>query len=236
MVLDLGKLAYLDLQKTGSVFLTKAFRRLAVSEELAYSQHGPPSGARAFRDTLFVLSVRRPDSYYQSLLSYGRDGKGGLFKALTGAGYQAIYDVSTTVKEFSEFLALKHVQASSPLLFPFGPTSEYGLLSQRFFKILGFTRLPGDLTFLRSPLFVLDSELPVEFVRQEHLLNDLKDLVDRWPSRFDASQWASVSAVDPLNVSYSRSKSLGLENGLMKISTDLVLADFFARVYSLPGN
>ena len=68
-MLEFEKLVYLDLQKTGSMFVKKFLRRFSATPEVA-STNGLPRAQRK-DGALHVVSVRRPLTPYLSLYSHG---------------------------------------------------------------------------------------------------------------------------------------------------------------------
>jgi hypothetical protein len=86
---DYGKLVYLDVQKTGSTFIT-AFLRECAKLHLHHSeQHARVTEARP--GTTYAISVRHPLEQYFSLFRYGLDKKGAVFSAIKRFGRADLY-------------------------------------------------------------------------------------------------------------------------------------------------
>lgn len=84
------KMAYLDVEKTGSTYVSKFLRTFLDDEEVHVEKHGlledhPPA------DRLHVISVREPLDLYLSLFSYGCDKRGRVHEALVEAGRGDLY-------------------------------------------------------------------------------------------------------------------------------------------------
>ena len=85
--------AYLDLQKTGSTFISNLLQRYSTEKELAFNKHSRV-GQQYDPDKLYFISVRDPLSQYLSLYSYGCGGSGGLYKRIRNAGFEQLYNSS----------------------------------------------------------------------------------------------------------------------------------------------
>lgn len=87
---DFGSLVYLDVQKTGSTYVSKFLQECCILEEKKYMKHYPVSTDYS-TDKFYFISVRNPFEQYPSLFQYGIDGKGGLFRAVKEAGFRELY-------------------------------------------------------------------------------------------------------------------------------------------------
>jgi hypothetical protein len=86
---DYGKLVYLDVQKTGSTFIS-AFLRECANLGLHHSeQHARVAEARP--GTIYAISVRHPLEQYVSLFRYGLDEKGAVFSRIKSIGREDLY-------------------------------------------------------------------------------------------------------------------------------------------------
>jgi hypothetical protein len=88
---DFGKLVYLDLQKTGSTFVSRFLRQTCILRELREWKHGPLN-VRPKKGTYYFITVRHPVAQYSSLFRYGLDGRGGLYKRLLQVGRAELYN------------------------------------------------------------------------------------------------------------------------------------------------
>lgn len=120
---DFGDFCYLDVQKTGSTFVTKVLKEVSQRPLRASVKHGvietpfhrqllrvirrPRWGAFSggmFRDGCFYFnSVRDPFEYYPSLYNYGCDRRGGVYNRLQSQGYGHFYDGAQS--SFLEWMA-----------------------------------------------------------------------------------------------------------------------------------
>ena len=111
---DFGEFCYLDVQKTGSTFITKLLIECSHSPLLHSGKHSPIidwSVARALKlirngnmrglikrasfyreGTFYFNSVRNPYAYYASLYNYGCDGRGAFYNTLKREGLDYLYD------------------------------------------------------------------------------------------------------------------------------------------------
>lgn len=75
------RLAYIDLQKTGSTHIQKLLGRLIEGREVGC--HYQPSGELIESSLMVVGSIRNPWSWYVSLWAFGCSGQGGVYDSLT---------------------------------------------------------------------------------------------------------------------------------------------------------
>jgi sulfotransferase famil protein len=82
---------YIDVQKTGSTFISELLERFCSEKEVRYRKHG--RAQRKYDPSKFYfISVRDPLDQYLSLYSHGCGGNGGLFMRLTNLGRGDLYD------------------------------------------------------------------------------------------------------------------------------------------------
>ncbi|WP_207102498.1 hypothetical protein [Paracoccus shandongensis] len=187
-MLDFGGLVYLDVQKTGSTFVTAFLRAACRLPERRFSQHRP---VRYDYDpsAVHVISVRDPLAQYLSLYRYGLDGRGGLHHRLVQLGCGEIY--RPTQDGFEEFVQiLLDPEYSGALHDDFvAPAKTLGI---------GFMTFRHLLLALRWPLATLADTPPdallgryrkrriwTDVLWQETLSDDLRKLVARYPDLFD---------------------------------------------------
>lgn len=82
---------YLDVQKTGSSFISRLLRKFC-KENLVHSDQHEGMPADCDRSKLYFISVRDPLDQYLSLYSFGCQTKGELFQHLLRQGYGDYYD------------------------------------------------------------------------------------------------------------------------------------------------
>ncbi|PFG44072.1 hypothetical protein ATJ88_2790 [Isoptericola jiangsuensis] len=202
-------LAYLDVEKSGSTYVSQFLRDFLDDDEVSFRKHvevedRPPAGR------LHVVSVRDPLDSYLSLYSYGCQGKGGLSGTMRDAGLGHLYD--GTAAGFDRWLDVVLDPASADALNPrsyarTGVAPHTGLLS---FRVARLT-VPRALRWLRrvgssEELVAGYRELSVVDVvlRNESMTQDLAALVRRddlaWRPSRDAAL-AALAAQARLNTS-----------------------------------
>ncbi len=87
---DFGKLVYMDLQKSGSTFVSRFLRETCILPELREWKHGRLNG-RPKKGVYYFVTVRHPVAQYSSLFRYGLDGRGGLYERLQKLGKGKLY-------------------------------------------------------------------------------------------------------------------------------------------------
>lgn len=87
---DFGKLVYLDLQKTGSTFVSRFLNETCALSLIKESKHGRIN-SRPDRGAFYFITVRHPISQYGSLFRYGLDRRGALYHRLALRGYADLY-------------------------------------------------------------------------------------------------------------------------------------------------
>ncbi len=87
---DFGKLVYMDLQKSGSTFVSRFLSETCILPELREWKHGRLNG-RPKKGAFYFVTVRHPLDQYSSLFRYGLDGRGGLYERLSSLGNGKLY-------------------------------------------------------------------------------------------------------------------------------------------------
>jgi hypothetical protein len=87
---DFGDVVYLDVEKTGSSFVSKFLNDNMKHERNSLIKHGR-IGADFRIDAFYFISVRNPLDQYLSLYRYGCKGKGAIYESLSKSGYAALY-------------------------------------------------------------------------------------------------------------------------------------------------
>lgn len=101
-MLEFETFAYLDVQKTGSTFISSFLRKYCGEELIVSKKHRLKNQNRVSKKFSFI-SVRDPLDQYISLYSYGCEKNGRLFRVLTENGFGHFYD--TSWEGFSAWLA-----------------------------------------------------------------------------------------------------------------------------------
>ncbi|TGN62286.1 hypothetical protein E4L95_07310 [Paracoccus liaowanqingii] len=181
-------LVYLDVQKTGSTFVTAFLQACCRRPQVHYHQHDRLRRKLA-PGAVGVISVREPASQYLSLFRYGLDGKGGLYHRLKDHGVAEVYQ--PTQEAFETFVEILLQPETAPLLhdsfepvarkFDMGMMTFRHLLLSLKWPLATLKRLPRDGLPTAYPRLRLWSEA----LRQEHLVADLQTLVARHPDLFD---------------------------------------------------
>lgn len=110
--------AYLDMQKTGSTFVSYLLTECTKEKLVYFSKHGRV-GERYNPDKLYFITVRDPLDQYISLYSHGCSAGGGLFKRMTKRGHGDLYD--STWDGFRQWLKFVLTPEAAPVL-----EDEYG--------------------------------------------------------------------------------------------------------------
>ena len=82
---------YLDLQKTGTTFVSYILTECTTEHIVEFDKH-KPVGARYKPDKFHFITVREPRDQYISLYSHGCSGAGGLSRRLRRRGHGDFYD------------------------------------------------------------------------------------------------------------------------------------------------
>ena len=155
-MLDLGRIVYLDAQKTASTFLSDFLAIHSGLDVVYFQKHAPITEQQLQRDPVsFLISVRRPGPYYLSLFNYGLDGRGEIFQKFSRSGQLDLYQPKeSSFRRFMDAINDGHV---------------YGLQTRRLLRIMNLdspTFLPGETN--QASDFRLE-----DFIRTEELTWDL---------------------------------------------------------------
>jgi hypothetical protein len=193
-------LAYLDVEKSGSTYVSQFLRDFLDDDEVSYRKHvevedRPPAGR------LHVISVRDPLDSYLSLYSYGCQGKGGLLGAMRKAGVENLYD--GTAAGFDRWLDVVLDPARADHLNPgsygrCGVAPHTGLLSFRVARLSG----PRAMRWIRqvgsAAEFVAgyrEHNVVDVVLHNETLTQDLTALVHREGLAWRPSREAALGAL-----------------------------------------
>jgi len=92
---------YLDMEKTGSTFISRLLKRFA-RETAIRKRHHSPMGADFDPDKFYFISVRDPLDAYLSLYSYGCQSQGKVYARMRNQGNTNYYD--GTEEDFGAWL------------------------------------------------------------------------------------------------------------------------------------
>lgn len=90
-MLEYESFAYLDVQKTGSTFITAFLDKFSAEHEVRRLQHAAMP-ADYDRAKFYFISARDPLDQYISLYSYGCEGRGSFFFKMKHRGHDGLYD------------------------------------------------------------------------------------------------------------------------------------------------
>ena len=202
---------YLDMQKTGSTFITTFLKQNTLEKLLRHDRHvGMPSDCD--RSKLYFISVRNPLDQYTSLYSFGCQSLGQLHLKLDRRGRGSLYN--GTWSGFESWLDFVLDPENARLLGDgygrkrSGRASELvGLQSYRVLLLAlpGAKELLHDCDSVAAIESVYDQhKLPEHVIRTETLRPDLKELVlvkltDRFPDV--AAALHQIDTMEPVNAS-----------------------------------
>ncbi len=133
-MIDFGKVVYLDVQKTGSSFVSRFLRANLALPEIARHLHAPAPVHRP--ESFYFITVREPLAQYISLFQYGLQGRGGMVQRFRDAGLADFYQPDT--RAFERWLGFMIAPENAPF---FGPRylnarpELLGLQSYRFLTL-----------------------------------------------------------------------------------------------------
>jgi hypothetical protein len=178
---------YLDMEKTGSAFISTLLRRYCVERALRRDHHAPMEG-EVDRAKFYFISVREPLDAYLSLYSYGCDNKGKLQNRLgrkedklhgqfydgTSKGFCAWLDFMLS-PESAKFIGEGYDEAGGGEL-----CKRIGLQTFRYLKLA----LPNAMELLapcrkQTHVYTVHArnKLPGFVVRHDNFVDDLCRLV-----------------------------------------------------------
>ena len=116
-MLDFETICYLENPKTGSTYVVEFLRTFCADRLLRFHKHAMVPVAK---DKFYFLNVREPLDLYQSLYSFGLDGRGGVYTRLARAGHGGLYEHGPA--GFEPWMEFVLDDAHSPLLDPTSPS------------------------------------------------------------------------------------------------------------------
>lgn len=211
---DFGKIVYLDLQKTGSNFVSQFLRAACLHPERHLHKHvWIEDDYRP--DSIYFITVRQPLMLYSSLYRFGLDGRGGLHKRLQEAGHLPIY---SSFERFTAFLldpgngALLHPRYAGPI------AEEMGFMSFRFLLLnlqFPLARIRACLGEGRPAASLMSDSIISHVLKNESLNDDLLRLAtEQLPEHFDAERARAFLAAAPrANQSKTAADAIDADSG-----------------------
>lgn len=231
-----GKLVFLDVQKTGSTYVSAFLKAACKSSETRFSKHGRIRGDHD-PESFYFISVRDPLEQYRSLFRYGLDRRGGLFTRLRRAGLEGIYQPSQD--GFEAFLRFLLDPGNARFLKEqyerFASELDVGFMTHRHLMLSFCNPVSVLKSTSRAQLAACYKEQRIwrHAVRQERLVEDLKQLVETAPEHFDPDRAkAFLDRPEKVNASQRGSDiSTQLSPDLMQLLRDkerLIFENFYA--------
>ena len=164
---DFGKLIYLDLQKTGSTFVSRFLNETCNLPLVKEAKHARIR-RRRWLSAFYFITVRHPVSQYSSLFRYGLDGEGGLYERLANRGMGYLY--KKDIGSYNQWLRFMLDFESAELLgegFDRIPREyDLGFLSYRYLML---SLAQPEKTILKKPRRI---EL-IEYSKNKSIVNHI---------------------------------------------------------------
>lgn len=194
---DFGNLVYLDLQKTGSTFVSRFLRYACDLPEVKYQQHRWITDDYR-RDATYFITIRHPLEIYSSLYRYGLDKKGGIFLRLEKARRLGAY------ASFETFIRFMLDPANAEKLHPCYSRElamQIGFMSFRYLVLNlqhPFNRISTSLKQGRPVADLMSQTIVNHVLRNESLNADLLKLsTEVLPQHFNAEKVEVFLAAAP---------------------------------------
>jgi len=178
---DFGKIVYLDVQKTGSTYVSRFLQNNLLVSEITLCKHCPVK--RVSRNALYFISVREPLQLYISLYQYGLEGRGGLADRFAEHGLSSYYQPDSTLafEKWLDFMLSPDSSRYFGIGYQRSPHTLFGLLSFRFLR-LSFVAPVVKLRRARSRQSLLKiynrHKIHDHVIKTETLNQDLEKLLD----------------------------------------------------------
>jgi hypothetical protein len=195
---DFGKVAYLDLHKTGSSYISEFLNSCCKLEQLSFVKHDWVRDN--FRDDCFYfISIRNPLQIYSSLYRFGLEKKGDVYGRLKNA------NMLSTYKTFDTFVGFCLQNKNADFL-GFGYSAEIsksiGFISFRFLKLslqFPMRKIHNCLSEGRHLKTLQEDFITRLEIKNETLKEDLRKLsLDLLPEYFDKERVESFLGQDLL--------------------------------------
>lgn len=187
---DFGKIAYLDLHKSGSTYVSRFLRSCCTLEEVRFQKHD------WVRDDynpgcFYFISIRNPVGLYSSLYRYGLERKGGVFHRLEHLNLQNCYE---SFNSFTRLLLDEDAASSIDPEYTTEIAQQIGFMSFRFMMLsLQYPRHQiGNAVRDGQPIRSLEKNFITSLeLKSEELADDLRTLaMDIRPQYFDREKAA----------------------------------------------
>lgn len=133
---EYSSLCYLDVQKTGSTFVSAFLREHLAEKRIRFAKHGRiRDGYNPQR--LYVVTARHPLSQYRSLFRFGVEGQGMLRRALDASGRSRFYEAGEA--GFADWLAFMLDPANAEFLREGYAKAPAGLIGFQTFRFLALS-------------------------------------------------------------------------------------------------
>lgn len=163
---DFGKLVYMDLQKSGSTFVSEFLNRTCTLPLVREEKHGRIDGWSYNKRAFYFITVRHPIAQYSSLFRYGLDRRGGLFERLSAFDKADLY--GNSAESFNQWLRFVLDCRNAPML-----GEDFEKVSPAY--NLGFLSFRYVMLSLRRPLKTLlkkpESLGVLEYVKKMSIVN-----------------------------------------------------------------
>lgn len=176
---------YLDVEKTGSTYVSKFLKETSKEKMTSHVGHMP---VKKYKSPFYFISVRHPFQQYKSLYQYGCEGKGGLFLSLKQHTKADFYD--STVNGFNRWFEFMLDTENAHLL-----TKKYAKVNA---DVIGLNSFRFLRLGLKKPMFNMSkinnySDIEKVFqenkfynavIKNETLSDDLASLAENQLSDF----------------------------------------------------
>ncbi|HWA91830.1 MAG TPA: hypothetical protein VG889_17460 [Rhizomicrobium sp.] len=173
---------YLDMEKTGSTFISRLLNKFSTEAPLVQSHH-EPLGADYDPKKFYFISVRNPLDSYLSLYSFGCQEQGKVFARLRARGYQDLYD--GTAESFAQWLTMVMKPMNAKMLGDMynrvGIAELVGLQSWRYLRLAvgdAEAKFKGCESQDDVRRIYEENKLPTFVVRHENFVEDLCKLIE----------------------------------------------------------
>jgi hypothetical protein len=209
---DFGRVVYLDVEKTGSSFISKFLMENMPCQRIAKVQHGR-IGRNFKKGSFYFISVRNPLSQYLSLYSYGCEGKGEIYESMIESGHTQLYQPDK--ESFQQWLRFVLCAKNASYLGPDYQSVDTELMGLQTFRFmaLSFQKPLAKLKRLHDYATLCGlyekKKIHSQVVRNESLRADMETLVETHLSSFVDMESAKryLQKSPPLN----RSPKLGFD-------------------------
>lgn len=210
---DFGKIVYLDLQKTGSSFVSQFLRAACIHPERRLQKHAWIEDDFS-SDAVYFITVRHPLMLYSSLYRFGLDRRGGIHNRLVEANRASVYS------SFESFTAFMLDPGNAAILHPRYDgkvAQEMGFMSFRYLLLnlqFPLVKISECLTKGHALSSLMGESIISHVLKNENLNGELLRLsAELLPEHFDAARAQEFLARAPrANESKTASAALQLDS------------------------